>query len=177
MRMSITRSETAPDRPRRFGPWRLCARAATVVLLTTALAACGGDDGTQPEPDDPRIDVMRVSEGLFDMRTAPIFNNCGWPDEYPGEYWVSISADTFSMGNWVGNWDSLDARARAESNHIIDTYRECTINQWSTVSLRFTSPDSFVGSVSYYRRLSGECLGPTPCTATWNIFGKRVSDP
>ncbi|MFQ5512364.1 MAG: hypothetical protein ACE5EO_11015 [Candidatus Krumholzibacteriia bacterium] len=149
-------------------------RAILLVLVTLSLTACGGDESptqvTNPNPP------LQVPSGSFDVVAAESFNGCNLPTDYNGTYRIDINASGFAMGtDWTGSWsaDANSLEANGESDHVQTVVRSCTMTDWTTVNLTFTSADEFFGSIVYRHRTAGACTAQTPCQSSWTITGTR----
>lgn len=147
-----------------------------LLLLSVLLAGCGGGS-TQAPGDGKTLDPpLEVASGAFDVTATRGFDTCGMSLAYGGQYDIVINGGDFTMGaDWTGTWFPATASGAGESQHDVTTYRQCTVTTYTSVTITFETPDSFTGTITYRRRVSGECN--TPCLTSWNIIGTRHQDP
>jgi hypothetical protein len=154
---------------KRFGP---------ALLLAGAIACSGGGDSNDlvkpPSGDPPPFEVV---SGSFTVTARSTVNGCDRTTDWNGTYDIQIDSTTFMMGTWKGNWSPTTVMGVAESEREKITTRNCTITNWVTAYVTFTSEDAFSGTISYRHRLARDCPNLTTCTSTWIITGTRVALP
>lgn len=148
------------------------------LLLAILLAGCGSSGGGSPTSgnDEPPV-TLNVTSGTFDVTATRAYDQCGRSTDYNGAYDVTIDGNTFAMGTeWEGSYNPSAASASAQSSiNVVIDHRDCKVNDFTTVNVKFSSEDEFSGTITYRRRLlSGEC--DTSCITTWTIHGTRQGE-
>jgi hypothetical protein len=125
--------------------------------------------------DPPPPPPPQVGSGTFDFTATVGFNGCNLATAFDTTYTIEIDSTSFTMGEWTGTWNPTTRKAYCESPHHQTTTRGCTITTWTAVNITFTNANSFYGSVTYRKRVSGTCSCCTACQSSWNIRGTRVT--
>jgi hypothetical protein len=148
-----------------------------IALLLAGATACGGggsDPVTPPKNPNP---PMEVSSGQFAVTAVMSVDGCSRTDIWDGQYDIQIDDKAFTMGVWVGTWDSIKGFAKGESVHDVHMVRECTVSEYTNVYLTFKDSDTFQGTIIFRHRVAGSCEKLKPCSTTWIVNGTRVATP
>lgn len=150
------------------------------VLLVPLLAftfGCGDESATEPQTTTPPPpSPMEVPSGSFAVTSGIIFDSCSSTTTYDQTYNVQIDDTGFSMGNdWTGTWTSTptELKCNGESVHDREDIRDCSTTTFTTVELKFSSPDEFSGTIVFFKNAVGPCTTRENCRTTWRINGTR----
>jgi hypothetical protein len=146
---------------------------ALLVALLCLAVSCGDDAGpTQVTNGGPPPII--VESGTFEVTSWSIYDGCALSSTLEETYDIQIDSTSFTMGDdWFGEWDEKRLQANAESEHVKQIQRLCTITTWTTVHITFTSEDEFSGDAIFRHRISGTCENETNCQTTWRMTGIR----
>lgn len=141
------------------------------------MLACGGGGSDPAAPAPNQGTRLVIPDGTFSLTATMSVDGCARSDVWDGNYDVHIDGKTFTMGQFTGTWDVTTRLARGENTKSSHLVRSCTVSEWTTAYLTFTTKDAFHGSFVFRHSIKGDCTNLNPCSTTWTVKGTRVPAP
>jgi len=151
-----------------------------MALTLAAILACGGDGGSNPvTPPAHRTPApFTVTGGAFDVVSSLGFDGCSSTTDWNKTYDLQIdSTNAFTMGSFKGTFTPSTLSCKGETTRLRTSVRNCRTAKWTEVQIKFTSADTFSGSIIYRYTATSECTNLKGCTSSWVISGTRVPTP